>query len=174
LLRENIVLKFDFATVADRMAIEAALVRYTHGVDRIDVAMIKSAFWPEAIDDHGMYVGNAHDFADFLGQTLSPGAAMTHVLTNIHIELDGAKAKVESYVTATNVLPPDRGSFRYVLAGRYLDRFERREGEWRIASRTLVVDWLDVPEEAALVRANHSKITRRGKPAPYDSWYTEV
>jgi hypothetical protein len=28
-----------------------------------------------------------------------------------------------------------------LFAGRYVDRFERREGEWRIARRTVVHDW---------------------------------
>ena len=28
-----------------------------------------------------------------------------------------------------------------MYGGRYLDEFERREGEWRISKRTYILDW---------------------------------
>ncbi|MFN8062837.1 MAG: hypothetical protein U0Q12_27040 [Vicinamibacterales bacterium] len=34
----------------------------------------------------------------------------------------------------------ERGPLDVMLVGRYLDRFERREGNWRIAHRTTVVE----------------------------------
>ena len=36
-------------------------------------------------------------------------------------------------------LDPDHEMF--VMAGRYLDRLERRDGEWRILRRQVVTDW---------------------------------
>jgi len=82
-------------------------------------------------------------------------------------------ARVESYVTATHVLRPEAGGFRFVVAGRYVDRFERRGDEWRIAARKLVVDWLDVPEEASAIRAHLAQITERGRSSPDDFWYQQ-
>ena len=33
------------------------------------------------------------------------------------------------------------GAFDSVQAGRYVDRFEKRDDEWRIANRKVIVDW---------------------------------
>jgi len=33
-----------------------------------------------------------------------------------------------------------------VIAGRYVDRFENRDGEWRIARRTGLYDWREFRE----------------------------
>jgi len=51
------------------------------------------------------------------------------------IELDGDGASSRCYVTVfqqTEVLP-----LQPIAAGRYLDRFERRDGEWRFADRLI-------------------------------------
>ncbi len=39
--------------------IRRAVARYAHGVDRLDVEVMKSAYWPDATDDHGVYVGGS-------------------------------------------------------------------------------------------------------------------
>ena len=37
---------------------------------------------------------------------------------------------------------PDKGViYSAIVAGRYVDRFEKRDGEWRIAQRTGLYDW---------------------------------
>jgi hypothetical protein len=38
------------------------------------------------------------------------------------------------------------------LCGRYVDRFERRRDEWRIASRTVVYDWIEERDRPELMR----------------------
>lgn len=161
------------AALLDRLEIEAVLARYARGVDRIDIPLIKSAFWPGAIDEHGTFNGPADAFADYLNVSLRRFQTTTHVISNLHIELCGDTAHVESYVTATHMLLPEDGNIRFTLAGRYIDRMERRDGEWRIAHRMLVMDWLDVPAHAHAVQAMLDKIERRGQPAPDDTWYTE-
>ena len=39
-------------------------------------------------------------------------------------------------------------SFDSMQAGRYLDRFEERDDEWRIARRKVVVDWFREYDDA--------------------------
>jgi len=158
----------------DRCAIDVVLTRYARGVDRIDIPLIKSAFWPGAIDEHGTFNGLADDFADYLNQSLRAFAISSHVLSNLHVEFDGDRANVESYFTATHVMKPELGGARFVLAGRYIDQMEKRDGEWRIVHRRLVRDWVDVPEDAQAVRDLLDRIDRRGGPFPDDPWYTEV
>ncbi len=55
-------------TVEQLCAIEAcreAARRYSYGLDRLDGDVMKSAYWPEAIDEHGRYNGNAWEFCDY-------------------------------------------------------------------------------------------------------------
>jgi hypothetical protein len=61
-----------------------------------------------------------------------------HVTTNTIVELDasGHGAAARSYFTvlqATDELP-----LQAVIAGRYLDRFEKADGSWRFADRLIV------------------------------------
>ena len=52
------------ATLSDHDAIRQVAARYARGVDRLDGDLMKSAYWPEATDDHGVFVGNAMAFCD--------------------------------------------------------------------------------------------------------------
>ena len=63
-----------------------------------------------------------------------------HMLGNILISLEGEKAAVESYLWSVAVVAGG-GTREVLVCGRYLDRFERRNGEWRIAERMVVHDW---------------------------------
>jgi hypothetical protein len=164
----------DDQRIADRIAIEALMVRYARGVDRIDIPAIKSVFWPGAMDEHGTFNGLAVDFADYLNTSLRAFEASQHALTNFHMEFHGDQADVESYFIATHVMKPELGGWRFVLGGRYLDQLERRDGDWKIVFRRLVRDWVDVPEGADNVRALLDRIERRAKPAPDDPWYREI
>ena len=54
---------------------------------------------------------------------------------------DGTTAFVETYVHAQHRRRDDGGPFIEFFAGRYIDRFERRDNAWRIADRLLVHEW---------------------------------
>jgi hypothetical protein len=65
-----------------------------------------------------------------------------HCIANVLIEVRGAAARGESYFTAYHALPQADGSdIHMVAAGRYLDSFERRAGEWRFSHRQACYDW---------------------------------
>jgi hypothetical protein len=57
------------------------------------------------------------------------------------IEVDGDVARSESYLVAYHRVEHDGREFDSLLGARYVDRFERRSGEWRIAQRSVIVDW---------------------------------
>ena len=48
--------------LSDMQCIRDAAMRYCRGVDRLDVELIKSAYWEGATDDHGVFVGDAWEF----------------------------------------------------------------------------------------------------------------
>jgi len=62
------------------------------------------------------------------------------LLGDSNIELDGEVARCETYVTVVVRIPQETGALDWTHAGRYVDRFERRNAEWRIAYRTVVYD----------------------------------
>jgi hypothetical protein len=129
------------AELIDKQAITEVLHRYTRGVDRKDRATLESAYWPDAYDDHaGLFRGGAKELIDYILATVAPMRTM-HFVSNVLIELAGeSRAFAESYVSSHHVVDLGAGWRELVGAGRYLDRFEKRGGEWRIADRKVVID----------------------------------
>lgn len=126
----------------DREAIRDCLYGYCRGIDRADEAALRSAYWEDATDCHGAWNGSATGFIDQALQKLREGGRRVHQVSNIAIELHGDLAAVESAFLALQA-PASAPSRETFLCGRYLDRFERRRGEWRIAARTVVYDWIE-------------------------------
>jgi ketosteroid isomerase-like protein len=124
--------------LADREAIREVANRYAHGVDRLDADWMKSAYWPDAIDDHGVFVGNAWEFVDRVMSSHGRWAFTMHTATNHQIELagDGVSATGELY-NVSYLMSADRGTLD-TWYGRYLDRYEKRSDEWRIIHRVCV------------------------------------
>ena len=48
--------------LADREAIKECLYRYCRGIDRRDPDILRTAYWPDAIDTHLMFKGNIEEF----------------------------------------------------------------------------------------------------------------
>ncbi|MEZ5729885.1 MAG: nuclear transport factor 2 family protein [Burkholderiaceae bacterium] len=158
----------------DREAIRDCIYRYCRGIDRADEDALRSAYWPDAHDSHGAYVGDAEGFVRRAMAAFKRGPRNVHQVTNILIEFAGPGiAVVESYFNALQRGPDPNGIVRqFHLAGRYCDRMERRDGQWRIAERTVIYDWVDAqsPAEAAeSVRFGVRKPV--GAPFPHDVIY---
>ena len=127
----------------DREAIRDCLHRYCRGIDRVDEACLRSVYWPDATDRHGPYQGTASGFIEWALDKLKDAPRGVHLLSNILIDLRGEVAGVESYFQALQGDRDAQGQPREsLLVGRYVDRFEKRGGEWRIAQRTVVYDWI--------------------------------
>jgi hypothetical protein len=129
------------AEAADREAIRDCLYRYSRGVDRCDEELLRSVYWEDAFDDHCLFAGTREELIAWVLPLLRGMEATQHSISNILIRLNGDRADVESYYQGTHCLRSDGKPFHSVQAGRYLDRFERRDSEWRIAKRKVVVDW---------------------------------
>lgn len=161
----------DLNELIAREKIRDVLIRYCWGVDQRDAAVIKSVYWPEALDDHGIFKGSAHEFADLNVEMSTAHAIVTHHLVgNARFEIDGDRAFVESYVIAYHRIHGQPESVRtvlgetyfqehgtqsvnghdYLAGGRYSDHFERRNGEWRIINRIAHADWDMLQPSSAL------------------------
>lgn len=150
----------DLYALLDKDAIRDCLFRYCRGIDRADEAALRSAYWPDAHDVHGAYVGSVEGFIAQALPRLRAGGRGVHQISNILIELHGDVAAVESSFLAlqSNVATPTLETF---LCGRYLDRFERRYAQWRIADRTVVYDWIEERTRPDLAQTNAALFAKR-------------
>lgn len=127
-------------TLLARQAIGDALLRYCWGVDRGDLGLVLSAFHEDARDNHS---GVEESAVERFRRTVVEGAGMktSHNLTNVLIQVEGAAASAQSNFIAWHQFDFEGETYDWVIAGRYLDRFERRGGDWRISHRTVVYDF---------------------------------
>lgn len=122
--------------------IEEVGFRYCRAIDRCDEELLLTTFHEDAQVDMGVYVGPAREFARFLMPYIRDNLIVAmHRLTNVLIELDADRAKVESYMPGCAIGRTPNGLTDFPDVMRYLDHFERRGGEWRISFRQLVMDW---------------------------------
>lgn len=127
----------DIERLAAREAIREVAYAYSRGVDRLDVETMQSAYWPDATDDHGRFVGNGWEFAERVVGTHGRWASTMHCVMNHAIAFDDDDHARGEVYNITYLVPQDTGPWS-VWLGRYLDRYERRDGEWRISHRTCV------------------------------------
>ena len=151
-------------TLVSRSKVYDVLTRYCRALDRCDVELMRSVYWEDGHDDHGVFSGNAAEFADFIIREIQAWFEVTmHAIMNVHMEVAGDVACTESYLFAYHKIRADRAKVEEIFGsryaaqfdwakqgqvphhfyygGRYVDRLERRGGEWRIAHRTVVMDW---------------------------------
>ncbi|WP_158890148.1 nuclear transport factor 2 family protein [Amycolatopsis anabasis] len=160
------------AECEDRAAITEVLFRYARAADRCDLELFKSCYHPDATDCHWFFNGNAHEFAEHVVEVLARADNSQHSITNPLITLDGTRAFVESQWYVLHHVSLNDG--RYLdqqIEGRYLDVFEKRDGEWKILHRQCATEaWREFVTEdySAGIPADHPA---RGQRAPHDAVY---
>ena len=140
------------------------LTRYCRALDRADIDLMKSVYWEDAIDDHGVFEGNAQEFSEFIVREIQNWFEVTmHAICNIHMEYKDDVMCTESYLIAYHKVKGEKEKIEavqgpkyyslldldkvkdthhvFLYGGRYVDRLEKRDGEWRIAHRRVVMDW---------------------------------
>lgn len=133
--------------------IRRVLLRYARGVDRLDLDLVRSCYHPDATDSHGSFEGTADEFVTWVERVLRRYDATMHYLGAPLVEFADtsdalpATAAVETYGMAFHRAaggPPERN---LVTGFRFVDRFECRDDEWRIARRVAVTEWSRVDRE---------------------------
>jgi hypothetical protein len=121
-----------------RQEIYGVLTRYCRGVDRGDVELIRSVYHDGATDDHGMFKGHGVDFARWIVDWERENIKRCqHFIGNFACDLRGETAFTETYCISFS---EDMNGQNATVYNRYIDRFERRNGEWKIADRLVVLD----------------------------------
>ena len=152
--------------IADRLAIQDVMYRWCRAVDRLDREDMLAVFHPEATDSHGAYIGPVAGLVDWIMQRHRAIPFSSHLVSNMLIEFASRDvALAETYTRTIQRYPASAKAELAQLAGgqsgaedrgmdlftssRYLDTFERRGAEWRIAKRVLIQDWKQLVEVSA-------------------------
>jgi ketosteroid isomerase-like protein len=159
-----------------RDEIREVLANYARGVDRGDAALLKSCYHPDAIEEHaGAYTGNAFDYVDGAVPRILKMGPMQHLLGSSHFDFNGDTAYVETYVWTLLRVSTPNGDLDTFTGGRLSDRFERRDGAWKIAHRRAILDWnRDTPSQQGWVNGMFKPGTpgmRLGVKGPGDPSY---
>lgn len=128
--------------LASKDAIRECVRRVNRGIDRIDVALLSTAFhsdaqvqWmtPEPIPVD-KWLGNVTMIREMTREA-------QHLIGQTLIELDGDTAKVESYELTRHLTKFGEEWKDMIYSARYLDKFSRRDGAWKIDFRVKIMDW---------------------------------
>lgn len=143
----------DLATVLDERAISRVVHRFCLAVDERDMDAVRSCYWPEAVDDHDFVKGGPEVIIEWLEKSLPGHLSTMHHLGALQIDVAGDAATAVSTVMAVHVGEPvDDPRRNFVAAGRYHDRFERRDGEWRIIHRHAAGEWFSPSTAAPIIQ----------------------
>ena len=114
---------------------------YMRGLDRLDKDLLLSVFFADAWCEYGFSNGNASEFIDYAINALQAHEANHHMIGNVLIDVEGDEAFGEVYFHAYHKVQGESGFEDIIIAGRYLDRYEKRQDTWKFAYRSERVDW---------------------------------
>lgn len=126
----------------DKQEILEVIARYSRTLDWLDDEGQAACYWPDAHIDYGFFTGSAADFVPVVMKIERSSQRRWHFLggTQIRLHADD-RASAESYGLATGIRAVEGVWSGNLYGGRYLDEFEKRDGEWRISARRYVMDW---------------------------------
>jgi hypothetical protein len=143
------ILQRDVQYLLDRTAILDCIARHARGCDRHDADLISAAYHEDGTDEHGVAINPGPDYAEWANKTHAETSIVhTHNITTHSCEIEGDTAHAESYVIVV-LIGADCSSAQFIT-GRYLDRLERRDGQWRIAVRRSTVEGMFLADARVL------------------------
>jgi hypothetical protein len=152
----------------DRVAIAELIRQIARGTDRFDTALLQDCIAADARIDMGTgETISGASFAAHLRPPAAPRPGRMHVVSNERIEIAADRACSETYIVSWQDQLVDGIRRTRVRAGRYLDRFERRDGRWLLNERIMVDEWGRIdPVADTAPQGKHL-----GQPAPEDASY---
>ncbi len=169
----------------DKDEIRDVMLKHARALDRSDPELFKSLFHPDAVrlTTKGEEPGPTGQLRAIAAVKPDEKPYM-HFIGNQLIEVEGDVAYAESYfvsyreVAREHLLEEERialgdadAAQRYTRtrAGRYLDRLEKRDGQWKIVWRMMTGDWSRMDPVGKQVDRGHTSFP--GKPDATDPLY---
>jgi hypothetical protein len=135
----------------DEHALRKLVHAYCRAVDRGDIAALRELYHHDAVDAHGAFsTGSVEGFFEKLVASRPYIRAMAHNVTTVNFAIEGDTAEGEIYNIAVHTLAGKDGDVDLVIGGRYLDKYRKRDGVWRLLERTIVTDWARVSDPSSM------------------------
>lgn len=145
---------YSIEALAARAEITDRIHLYAHCVDRRRWEMLDQVFhddatwWVSSIGSEKAWREAMESSRDLFAVALGP---THHQVGNILISIDGDTAASETLITAYHRVRADAPlggmfggtgyAYDLLAGGRYLDSWERRDGEWKLARRRIHSEW---------------------------------
>ena len=136
------------ARLQARAEIAEVISATAHSQDDADWQRHAACFWPDAVYRHpGGVIEGVEAIVSRARAALEPLDSRQHMVGSVSIDVaaDGTTAQTFAYFHAQHyrAAAAASGGALLVIAGSYADRFECRNGEWRIAERVQAYRWRD-------------------------------
>jgi hypothetical protein len=130
--------------------VKNVVLRYCRGVDRMDLALVRSCYHPDAQDHHGDFAGGVDEALGWVWDVLATYSSTVHLVANMLVEIDpGAPglARCESYGMALHFDGGEGGRRGQAMGFRWIDDLERRPSsdgalQWRFSRRVATTEWI--------------------------------
>lgn len=133
--------------LVSKQEITEGIFRWARGADRLDLATLQSAFHADAKINYGSGDVPSGDFLQgIVAQHAADFESTRHIIFNVLIDVDGDRATSEAGVDCRVRFTGADGPCEMLVVGRYFDKWERRNGPWKIAHRFSVLDSYRVQE----------------------------
>lgn len=137
-------------TLLDREHIKEGIYTYCRYVDAQKWDRVRDCFTPDAMFDFQPFEGTLEEFLGFAVATIAQMDGTLHSIGNVLIDLEGEHASsYASFVAYHRVLagskgpiPSDTHDIDWIVAGRYEDKWQKIDGNWKIVHRTGLQDWV--------------------------------
>ncbi len=147
--------------------------RYCRGIDRADEEILMSVWHEDATVDYGFMKGSAQEFSRMMTAMNDEIIRTIHCVSNELFEVDGDAAVGETYLFSISTRLLDGQEIDTLVGGRYLDRFEKRNSEWRLSHRTFIMDWnMNQPSTGEWEEGRFGALTSHGKRDRTDFVYS--
>lgn len=127
-------------TLLDKQALHELVMSYCRGIDRRDYQLAKSVYHEDAREERGaIFTGTGYGFVDFAAGDCVNYEITVHRIFNTLFRVNGDKAEGEIYCEAYH-RTKGTNPMEITAGGRYIDRYEKRNGQWGIIYRTATMD----------------------------------
>jgi SnoaL-like domain len=141
--------------------VKNVVLRYCRGVDRMDLAMVRSCYHPDADDHHGNFAGGVDQALRWVWEVLATYSSTVHLVANMLVEIDPDapdRARCESYGIALHFDGGEGGRRGQSIGFRWIDDLEQRVSaggmiEWRFSRRVATTEWIQryAPDEFSTI-----------------------
>lgn len=127
----------DLTTILDERKIARAITRFARAMDERDWETLLAIMAGDATGELGTGpLASPQAVVDCIRSYLDACGPTQHLLGNLLVDVDGNAATSRCYVSDMHLSQAGKDELTFATLGDYHDRWERRDGAWRLVHRT--------------------------------------